>query len=147
MAFALLYNGSDTQRIQDSYQAARTILSNNDRFNIDAVWNAGLSAWNSAGNRVYSAGPPEVWNAVCLNQDGTQKPGLCDQDTHLIQINGTWARTVSAYGAVQGQPITKAGFVALLKRLGAADPVVSRGLWIANTLADDLANTAIEPYP
>src|SRR5678815_1075814 len=99
MAFALLYNGSDSQRIQDCYQAARTSLSNNDRFNIDAVWNAGLSAWNSNANRVYSAGPPEVWNAVCLNPDGTQKPGLCDQDTHLIAITGTWARTVAAYGA------------------------------------------------
>jgi len=146
MAFALLYNGSDSQRIQDCYQAARTNLSSNDRFNIDAVWNAGLSAWNSAGNRVYSAGPPEVWNAVCL-KNGVVDRSLCDTDTHLIPISGNWARTVAAYGAVQGQPITKAGFVALLKRMGqadTADPV--RGGWIANALADDLGSTAIEPF-
>lgn len=147
MAFALLYGGADTQRIQDCYQAARSNLTAADRFNIDAVWNAGLSAWNSNTNRVYSAGPPEVWNAVCLNPDGTQKPGLCDTDTHLIPISGTWARSVAAYGAVAGQPITRAGFVALLKRLGAADPDTVRGGWIENALADDLANTAVEPYP
>lgn len=147
MAFALLYNGADSQVIQDCYQAARTNLSNNDRQNIDAAWNAGLSAWNSAGNRVYSAGPPESWSPYCLNLDGTRKPGLCDTDTHLIAITGTWARSVAAYGAVQGQPITRAGFVALLKRVGSADPDTVRGGWIMNALADDLANTAVEPYP
>ena len=147
MAFALLYNGSDSQIIQDSYQAARTILSNNDRQNIDAVWSAGLSAWNSDANRVYNVATG-VWHTVCLQADGvTQIPGLCDQDTHLIAISGNWARTVAAYGAVQGQPITRAGFVGLLKRMGAADPNTTRGGWIANALAEDLANTAIEPWP
>lgn len=146
MAFALFYNGLDSQVIQDCYQAARTSLSNNDRLNIDAVWNAGLSAWNSDANRVYSAGPPEAWSPYCV-VNGVVDRSLCDTDTHLIPITGTWARSVAAYGAVAGQPITRAGFVALLKRLGAADPDTVRGGWIANALADDLANTAREPYP
>ena len=147
MAFALLYGGADSQKIQDSYQAARTSLSNNDRLNVDAVWNGGLSGWNSDANRVYNTATG-AWHPVCLEADGvTPKPGLCDQDTHLIPITGTWARSVAAYGAVAGQPITRAGFVGLLKRMGAADPDTSRGAWIAGALADDLASTALEPYP
>ncbi len=147
MSFALFYNGTDSTVIQDSYQAARTSLAVADRFNIDAVWNGGLSTWNTAANRVYNAGPPETWSPYCNGPDGLTDFSLCDKDTHLIAISGTWARSVAAYGAVQGQPITKAGFVGLLKRMGAADPNTSRGGWIANALADDLAATAIEPFP
>ncbi len=146
MSLALFYNGQDSQAIQDCYQAARTILSNNDRFNIDGVWSAGLSTWNSPTNRVYSAGPPEVWVPACRNPDGTPNTGLCDKDTHLIVINGTWARSVAVYGAVQGQPIHKAGFVLLMKRMGAADPNVTRGAFIG-VIADDIASTALEPAP
>lgn len=146
MAFALFYNGEDSQRIQDCYQAARTRISNNDRQNIDACWNAGLSQWSSAANLVYSAGPPETWSPYCLNPDGTVNRGLCDQQTHLIAISGTWARSVASYGAVQNQPITKAGFVGLLKIMGSADTDTTRGNWIV-MLADDIVATAREPYP
>ena len=145
MTFALFYNGADSQRIQDSYQAARTSLSNNDRPNIDAVWNAGLSTWNSDANRVYSPGPPETWSSYCFRND-VLDTGLCDQDTHLIVINGTWARTVAAYGATAGQPITKAGFVGLMHRLADADPDATRRTYM-HTLAEDIAATAREPYP
>ena len=146
MAMALLYNGDDSQRIQDCYQAARSRMSNNDRQNIDACWNSGLNTWNSSANLVYSAGPPEVWDAICLNQDGTPKLWLCDKQTHKIVINGNWARSVAGYGAVQNQPIHKAGFVGLLKVMGAADTDTQRGNWII-ALADDINNTAIEPLP
>jgi len=145
MAFALFYNGSDSQVIQDSYTAGRSSLSNNDRQNIDAAWNAGLSAWNSAGNLVYSAGPPEAWSSYCY-RNGVLDTGLCDQQTHLIAITGTWARSVAAYGAVAGQPITRAGFSGLMHRLADADPDLARRTYI-HTLADDIAATAREPFP
>lgn len=143
MAFGIFYNTVDSQRIQDCYQASRTALANNDRQNIDAVWTAGLSQWGSATNRVYSAGPPETWVSQCLNPDGTPNLGLCDKDTHLIAISGTWARSVAPY-ATSGQPITKAGFVTLMQKLGNADPDQVRGQWIVG-LATDIANTAVEP--
>ncbi len=146
MSLALFYGGSDSQIIQDSYQAARTSLAAADRFNIDAVWNSGLSAWNTNANRVYSAGPPETWSPYCNGPDGLVDRSLCDTDTHLIAISGTWARNVAAYGAVQGQPITKAGFVGLMHRLADADPDLNRRIYMHN-LAGDIANTAREPYP
>lgn len=146
MAFALFYNGDDAQRIADCYQAARTSLAAADRQNMDACWNAGLSQWSSAANLVYSAGPPEAWSSYCLHPDGTVDRGLCDQQTHLIAITGVWARNAAAYGATAGQPITKAGFVGLMRRLGAADPDTTRGEWIVS-LADDISATAREPYP
>ncbi len=148
MSFALFYAGADAQKIQDSYQAARTGLAAADRFNIDACWNGGLSAWNSDANRVYNAGPPEVWSDYCRNPypSGPVDLSLCDQDTHLIAISGTWARSVAAYGAVQGQPITRAGFVGLMHRLADADPDLSRRAYM-HVLADDIANTAREPFP
>ena len=145
VAFALLYNGDDSQAIQDSYQAARTSLSNNDRQNIDAVWNAGLSAWNSDANRVYNPGPPEVWSPYCF-RNGSLDRGLCDTDTHLIPIDGVWARSVAAYGAVAGQPITRAGFSALMHRMADADPDGGRR-GLIHSIADDLAASAREPYP
>lgn len=145
MAFALLYNGEDSQRIQDCYQAARNALSNNDRLNIDRCWDSGLSTWNSDANRVYNA-VTDTWSPYCLLPDGTVNTGLCDKDTHAIAITGVWARSVAAYGAVAGATITKAGFVSLMQRMGAADPNTTRGNWIIG-LADDVANTAVEPFP
>lgn len=145
MAFALFYGGSDAQVIQDSYQAARTSLSANDRFNIDACWNGGLSTWNSDANRVYTAAT-DTWSIYCKRPDGSVDFSLCDKDTHLITINGTWARTVAAYSAVQGQPITKAGFVGLMHRLADADPNLDRRHYM-HTLAEDISNTAREPMP
>jgi len=156
MSFALLYDGADSQVIQDSYQAARTTLPAADRQNIDACWTGGLSTWNSPGNLVYSPGPPEVWNPVCRNPDGTPNTGLCDKDTHLIQIGGNYAANSGAatingvafpdYGARRNQAITKAGFVALLRRLAQADSDLNRRAYLQG-IADDVVNTAIEPYP
>src|SRR5215213_8041791 len=147
MAFALFYGGSDSQVIQDSYQAARTNLATADRFNIDSCWNGGLSGWNSDANRVYNAAT-DTWSDYCRNPypSGPVDLSLCDQDTHLITISGTWARSVAAYGAVQGQPITRAGFVGLLHRLADADPDLTRRAYM-HVLADDVSNTAREPYP
>src|SRR5690349_5592935 len=115
MSFALFYAGSDSQTIQDSYQAARASLSAADRFNIDACWNAGLSAWNTTAVHALING---VWNQACF-RNGVLDNGLCDDDTRIIVINGVWSRSVAAYGATAGQPITKAGFVGLIKRLAA----------------------------
>lgn len=142
MSFALFYAGSDSQTIQDSYLAARTALSANDRQNIDACWNAGLSAWNTTATHALVNG---VWNAACF-RNGTLDNGLCDDDTRIIVINGTWARSVAAYGATSGQAIAKAGFVGLMKRLGAADPDTARGTYIV-AIANDIVQTGREPYP
>lgn len=147
MSFALFYNGSDSQKIQDSYQAARSSLPVADRFNIDACWNAGLSAWANDSNRVYNA-LNDTWSDYCRNPypTGPVDLSLCDKDTHLIVISGTWARTASAYGAVSGAQITKAGFVGLMHRMADADPDLTRRSYM-HVLAEDISNTAREPFP
>jgi hypothetical protein len=147
MAFALFYAGADSQEIAASYQAARNNLSVADRFNIDAVWNGGLNTWNSAANLVYTVAT-DTWSDYCRNPypSGPVDFSLCDKDTHLITISGNWARNAAAYGAVQGQPITKAGFVGLMHRLADADPLLSRRAFM-HVLAEDIANTAREPMP
>jgi len=86
-----------------------------------------------------------VWNAACF-RNGVLDNGLCDDDTRIIVINGVWSRSVAAYGATAGQPITKAGFVGLMNRLAAADPNTVRGSYMVG-IANDVADTAREPYP
>jgi hypothetical protein len=142
MSFAIFYNTDDSTIIQNSYLASRGALSANDRQNIDAVWNAGLSAWNTTATHALVNG---VWNAACF-RNGVLDNGLCDEDTRIIVINGVWARSVAVYGATAGQPITKAGFVGLMRRLSAADADAVRGAYI-NALASDIADTGREPYP
>jgi hypothetical protein len=142
MSFAIFYNGNDSQTIQDSYLAARGSMSANDRQNVDACWNGGLNTWNTSAARAWNG---TVWHTACF-VNGVLDNGLCDVDTRIIVINGTWARSVAAYGAVNGQPITRTGFVGLLKRMAAADPDPARSGYIS-TLADDIAATAREPFP
>lgn len=148
MSLAIFYNGSDSQTIQDSYQAARSSLAQADRQNIDACWDAGLSTWNTTAARAYNPATNQ-WSVACYSNVGsvlTLDTGLCDQDTRVIVINGNWARNVAAYGAVQGSVITTAGFVGLMHRMADADPNLARRNYI-HTIADDIAATAREPYP
>jgi len=142
MSFAIFYNGSDSQTIQDCYVAASPGLSQNDRRNIDACWNAGINTWNTSAVRALVNG---TWNTACF-RNGVLDSGLCDADTRIIVVNGVWDRTVAAYGAAAGQPITASGLVGLLKRMAAQDSNTSRGQYVT-TLADDIAATAREPFP
>lgn len=142
MAFALFYNASDSQTIQDSYVAAAPNLVQNDRRNIDACWNAGINTWNTTAVRALNLG---IWHPACF-VNGTLDNGLCDEDTRIIVVNGLWGRTVAAYGAVNGQPIHKAGLVGLLHRMADADPDLARREYI-HTIAEDISQTAREPYP
>lgn len=142
MSFALFYNSADAQAIQDCYQAARTHLTVADRFNADACWNAGLSLWNTTATHVFVNG---VWNAACF-RNGTLDTGLCDQDTRLIVVNGTWARNAPDYGAVNGQPITLAQFCAFVARFALSDPDPARSSYLVG-LSRDMLATGKEPYP
>lgn len=140
----IFYSPEDRALIAASYQAARLNLgANTDRRNIDAVWNSGLSGAETAP---LAFNPTSgVWSPACNGPDGTTDRGLCDPDTRLITISGVWDRTVAPY-AVAGQPITKAGFVALWHRVADADPDPSRRSYM-HTIADDIAATAKEPAP
>ncbi len=142
MSFALFYSSPDAEVIGQSYGAARTNLSNNDRQNVDAIWNAGLSTWNTSAIHVYNA-QTQTYHSACGTPTDT---GLCDEDTRLIVIAGFWSRSVAAYGAVQGQTITKGGMVGLWHRVADADPDIDRRTYM-HTIAEDIAATAREPYP
>lgn len=144
MSFALFYSSPDAQAIQASYTAARGALSAQDRQNVDAVWNAGLSTWNTTAIHAWVPAT-STWDPACF-RNGVLDNGLCDQDTRIIVVAGLWAANAAAYGAVRNAAIALAGFVGLWQRVAAADPDPARSGYML-AIAADMAATGKQPYP
>jgi hypothetical protein len=158
MAFFLLYNGQDSEKIAASYLSARNSLANADRLNIERCWDSGLDTYNTAP-LVFLGGDesdPSNWDPVCLQQPaGTIDTGLCDTLTRKISVAGNWARNAPSgtYGAQINQPIqigvvnpdgaTGTQFVGLMLRLASIDPDLVRAEDIRG-LAQDIAATAVD---
>jgi hypothetical protein len=139
MAVLIPWEDTDTSQIAASYQAGRTRLANADRQNLDAVWNAGLSAYLTAP-LASTLGAGGTYHPLCLKPDGSVDGGLCDAATRIIAVNGILAAN-SAPLFQRNAAITKAHIVELTRRLANADPDPARGGYM-RTLADDLERYA-----
>lgn len=122
MAFALFYNLADLTPLMQ--QVNRQDFAARDRQFALALWNAGLNQWQTA--------PIAPQQYRCATNEATVEV-LCDDDMRIIVIDGN----------SQGQPITLAQTVTWLRSLQSymnVDPIVF-------AVADDMVNTAVEPWP
>ena len=115
--FAILYNREDLSAI--AADATNPGLSNADRNEANRYWNAGIKNWSTA--------PIAPVEFRCTTTSGGTT--TCDDDMRLL--------------VVSGQNVSKAGLVALLRRIGSTYP----GAEYMDAIGDDVARTAIEPWP
>jgi hypothetical protein len=93
-------------------------LSSSDRNEANRYWNGGLRDWSTA-----PVAPVEY--RCVTNGSGT----FCDDDMRVVVVSGA--------------QVSKAGLVTLLRRIGTTYP----GALYMQAIADDVANTAVEPWP
>lgn len=136
--FALFYNRSDVTAIVA--EVSNPGLTAQEKQIANRYWNGGLKDWASAPQAPQT--PPyacvitpidprpnlEPWKTVTPNGDGTFT--ICDPQMTNIVISGT--------------QVSKAGLVTFLRQIGTK---YLPGTAYLLGLADDIENTAVEPWP
>lgn len=126
MAYAIFYNHQDLTSIAANVQA--TLASNYDQYlttqernstkqTFQRAWNGGLNGWSTA--------------PLAGNKDPNYDP------------NNPSATADSLIIVVSGQQVLKADLVSALRTIGTKVPNAG----YMNSIADDVQNTAVEPWP
>lgn len=114
--FAIFYNREDLTPI--AAEMTNVNLSAQDRNTANRYWVAGVRDWASA--------PLAPVEQRCVD---TPMGQMCDDDMRIVVIDGN--------------QVSKAGLIALLRKVGNTYP----GARYMIAIADDMENTAIEPWP
>lgn len=136
--FAIFYNPADVDAL--AAWASNPNIPGNLRNYANRLWNAGLKDWSIAPQAAQNA------TEACVIIPFEPVPGEIDPVKTWSQLpDGTWlvCDPTMKRIVISGTQVSKALTVQWLRDLAAADPAA---VYMA-ALADDIQNTAIEPYP
>lgn len=122
MAFAIFYDTADATPLANQVNLPPSGLSSADRALARAIWNGGLSAWQSAPLSIRAGADPREIAAAAGDAD---------------------CRTIVITATINKAPVHIADLIGLLQRVAV---LAGANLFMVN-IANDLAATAIEPWP
>lgn len=136
--FAIFYKPADVDAI--AAWATNPNIPGNLRNYANRLWQGGLNNWSTAPQAAQDT------TEACVITPATPEPPLVEPDKVVTKLpDGTWlvCDPTMKRIVISGTQVSKALTVQWLRDLAAADPAA---VYMA-ALADDVDNTAIEPYP
>ncbi len=135
--FAIFYKPADVDAI--AAWATNPNLSGGLRTYANRLWNAGLKDWSTAPQAAQTTAE------ACVITPTDPRPNVDPVVIVTPQADGTFLvcdPTIRRI-VISGQQVSKAQTVQWLRDVAASDP----GAIYMAALADDVASTAVEPYP